>query len=100
MLLNIFLLSFFLKSLSNKLSLPKEYAWTAWLTASVELDVLKDYKLEARSDREIDEQNLVKELYVCVLCHYVHSMKGGWQQLEETADFLLLCCQKVCLNFK
>lgn len=68
-----------------------EYGWNAWLVASVQLDVIKDYKVESqnRCDSEINEQLLVRNLFCVVLCYYVHSVKGGWQQLEETVNFLL-----------
>lgn len=67
--------------------------------ASVKLDVLMNYKVEmgTHDDSEIDEQNLVKRdeqnlvksIYNLVLCHFIFSVKGGWQNLEETVNFLL-----------
>lgn len=68
--------------------------------ASVQLDVIKDYKVESRnqSDNEIHEQRLVRNLFSVVLCYYMHSVKGGWQQLEETVNILLAYFEKVCWN--
>lgn len=68
--------------------------------ASIQLDVIKDYKVESRnqSDNEITEQRLVRNLFSVVLCYYMHSVKGGWQQLEETVDFLLAHSEQVCWN--
>ncbi|XP_014501021.1 BEACH domain-containing protein B isoform X2 [Vigna radiata var. radiata] len=69
-----------------------EYGWNAWLTSSLRLDVLKDYnaKLPDKGDNEMDELHLVRNLYCLVLSHYLHSVKGGWQQMEETVNFLLM----------
>ncbi|XP_019058456.1 PREDICTED: BEACH domain-containing protein B isoform X2 [Tarenaya hassleriana] len=69
-----------------------EYGWNAWLSASVELDVIKDYKSESQNhdDMAINEQHFVRSLFCVVLCHYILSVKGGWQQLEETVNFILL----------
>lgn len=68
--------------------------------ASIQLDVIKNYKVESRnlSDNEINEQRLVRNLFSVVLCYYMHSVKGGWQQLEETVNFLLAYFEKVCWN--
>lgn len=68
--------------------------------ASVQLDVLKHYKVELQNqhNNEINEQRLVMELFCVVLCYYMHSVKGGWQQLEETVIFLLAHFEQVCLN--
>ncbi|KAH7567643.1 hypothetical protein JRO89_XS07G0111300 [Xanthoceras sorbifolium] len=78
---------------SNPLNIEAlmEYGWNAWLTASVKLDTIKGYKSESRNpgDSEINEQTYVRILFCVVLCHYMHSVKGGWQQLEETVNFLL-----------
>ncbi|KAK7353018.1 hypothetical protein VNO80_18450 [Phaseolus coccineus] len=69
-----------------------EYGWNAWLTSSLKLDVLKDYnaKLADKGDNGMDELLLVRNLYSLVLCHYLHSVKGGWQQMEETVNFLVM----------
>lgn len=57
----------------------------------MKLDVLMNYKVEigTHDDSEMDEQNLVKSIYSLVLCHFIFSVKGGWQNLEETVNFLL-----------
>ena len=59
--------------------------------------MLKDYnaKLVNQSDSGMDELLLVKNLFSLVLCHYLHSVKGGWQQLEETVNFLLMHSEDV-----
>lgn len=44
----------------------------------------------------MDELLLVRNLFSLVLCHYLHSVKGGWQQLEETVNFLLMHSKEVC----
>lgn len=69
-----------------------ENGWNAWLVASVKLDVLRNYKMKAQlhGDSELLEQNYVRTLFSVVLCHYVQFIKGGWQHLEETVNFLLM----------
>ncbi|KAH0695321.1 hypothetical protein KY285_022418 [Solanum tuberosum] len=73
-----------------------EHGWNAWLDASVKLNALKNYKLESKinDDTEMSEQNLLRSFYCVVLCHYMHSIKGGWQHLEETVNFLLVQCEQ------
>lgn len=73
-----------------------EYGWNAWLVACSRLDVLKIYKVESRqhSDSELNEISFVRNLFCVVLCYYMHSVKGGWRQLEETMNFLLLRCEQ------
>ncbi|KAJ1424747.1 WD40/YVTN repeat-like-containing domain superfamily [Sesbania bispinosa] len=68
-----------------------EYGWNAWLTSSLKLGVLKDNNanLPNQGDSGMDELLLVRNLFSLVLCHYLHSVKGGWQQLEETVNFLM-----------
>lgn len=64
----------------------------------MELDVLKNYKVvsESQSDKsEINELILVRNLYSVVLSHYLYLVKGGWHQLEETINFLLLKLEEV-----
>lgn len=69
-----------------------EHGWNAWLTSSLKLDVLKEYsgKLPDQGENGMDELLLVRNLFSLVLCHYLHSVKGGWQQMEETVNFLLM----------
>ncbi|XP_027772213.1 BEACH domain-containing protein B isoform X3 [Solanum pennellii] len=73
-----------------------EHGWNAWLDASVKLNAFKNYKLETKinDDTETSEQNLLRSFYCVVLCHYMHSIKGGWQHLEETVNFLLVQCEQ------
>ncbi|XP_073132382.1 BEACH domain-containing protein B isoform X2 [Henckelia pumila] len=68
-----------------------ENGWNSWLIASTKLDVIKDYKVKRQiyNEPEMVEQNFVKNVYILVLSYYMHSVKGGWQNLEETADFLI-----------
>lgn len=68
------------------------------MSSSLNLDVLKDYnaKLPNQGDSGMDELLLVRNLFSLVLCHYLHSVKGGWQQLEETVNFLLMHSEEVC----
>lgn len=63
----------------------------------MKLDVLRNYKLESRvyGESETNEQNFVRKLFCVVLCHYMYSVKGGWQNLEETVNFLLMHCEQV-----
>lgn len=67
----------------------------------MKLDVLVNYKVKmgTHDDSEIDEQHLVKSVYSLVLSHYILSVKGGWQNLEETVNFLLLQSEQVFLLF-
>ncbi|GJW65340.1 BEACH domain-containing protein B isoform X1 [Tanacetum coccineum] len=69
-----------------------ENGWNGWLVASSKLDVLKTYKMpsQAHNDRDLVEQGHARNLFSVVLCHYVQSVKGGWQHLEETVNFLLI----------
>ncbi|XP_042456540.1 BEACH domain-containing protein B isoform X2 [Zingiber officinale] len=73
-----------------------EYGWTSWLETSVRLDVLK-YETESNEIADglnVDELILIKNMYCIVLSHYLYSVKGGWQQLEETVNFLWLNFEK------
>ncbi|KAJ4757798.1 BEACH domain-containing protein B [Rhynchospora pubera] len=70
-----------------------EHGWSSWLEASVSLDVIKEYKPVQKDEEErpeTDEIILVRNLYSVVLTHYLYSVKGGWSQLEETINFLIL----------
>ncbi|KAJ4963542.1 hypothetical protein NE237_023481 [Protea cynaroides] len=69
-----------------------EIGWNSWLATSAKLDVLKNYKAASRDqgDNKTNEQYLVRNLFSVVLCHYMHFVKGGWQHLEETMNFLLV----------
>ncbi|KAG9440194.1 hypothetical protein H6P81_020359 [Aristolochia fimbriata] len=70
-----------------------ENGWHSWLVTSLSLDVLKNYnpvsKLHADSAKK-NGQNLIRRVFCSVLSHYICSIKGGWQQLEDTFNFLLL----------
>lgn len=64
----------------------------------MKLDVMKNYKVEMEfhDDSEMDELYFVRSLYSLVLCHYILSVKGGWHNLEETVNFLLIQTEQVC----
>lgn len=38
---------------------------------------------------------LIRNVYSIVLSHFIYSVKGGWQQLEETINYLLLQSEHV-----
>ncbi|KAI4307513.1 hypothetical protein L6164_030691 [Bauhinia variegata] len=69
-----------------------EYGWNTWLTSSLKLDVLNAYNTKSQNEGDggVNELRLVRNLFCLVLCHSVHSVKGGWQQLEDTVNFLLM----------
>ncbi|KAF9610456.1 hypothetical protein IFM89_022420 [Coptis chinensis] len=81
-----------------------EYGWNSWLAMTMNLDVIKSYKSDLRvlDDGEINERNIVRKLFCVVLSYYMHSVKGGWHQLEETVNFLLGHSEEgdnMCWNF-
>ncbi|EPS68659.1 hypothetical protein M569_06109, partial [Genlisea aurea] len=67
--------------------------WNSWLAASVKLDILKNYndKRQFSDGSEMNEKHFVINIYSFVLLHRILYVKGGWQDLEETVNFLL--CQ-------
>ncbi|WVZ78912.1 hypothetical protein U9M48_026555 [Paspalum notatum var. saurae] len=70
-----------------------EHGWNSWLETSTNLDVLKDYKSVSKGEVdnvETDELSLVRDLYSLVLSYYLRSVRGGWHQLDDTANFFLL----------
>ncbi|KAJ1260421.1 hypothetical protein BS78_10G231000 [Paspalum vaginatum] len=70
-----------------------EHGWNSWLETSTKLDVLKDYKSVSKGEVdnvETDELNLVRNLYSLVLSYYLRYVRGGWHQLDDTANFFLL----------
>ncbi|CAH9105180.1 unnamed protein product [Cuscuta epithymum] len=79
-----------------------EHGWNMWLDASLKLNALKNYKLKIHihSEYEISEQNFIRSLYCVVLFYCMHSVKGGWQHLEETVNFILLQCEQGCLSYQ
>ncbi|KAJ7958905.1 BEACH domain-containing protein [Quillaja saponaria] len=79
-----------------------EYGWNAWLTALLKLDVLKDYNVVSlnQGDSGIKELQFLRTLFSLVLCHYMHSVKGGWQHLEETINFLLMQCEQGVSSYR
>ncbi|XP_047961281.1 BEACH domain-containing protein B isoform X2 [Salvia hispanica] len=79
-----------------------ENGWNSWLSVSGKLDVLINYKVKIGTcdDSEIDEQQMVKSIYSLVLSHYVLSVKGGWQNLEETVNFLLIQSEQVGISYQ
>ncbi|CAL1372181.1 unnamed protein product [Linum trigynum] len=84
-----------LDSNSSNIEALVEHGWNAWLCFSVELDALKTYKGKSHNPvDEAPEQDLLRHLFCVVLCHYVRSVKGGWQILEDTVNFLLMHSQQ------
>ncbi|XP_057974811.1 BEACH domain-containing protein B isoform X2 [Malania oleifera] len=79
-----------------------ENGWNAWLMASMKLEVLKSYRIESQvlGESEINEQHFVRTLYSVVLCHYMHSVKGGWQHLEETVNYLIMLCEQSGIQYR
>ncbi|PUZ74193.1 hypothetical protein GQ55_1G045900 [Panicum hallii var. hallii] len=70
-----------------------EYGWSSWLETSVKLDVFRNYKSNSvakGNDLETNELILVRNMYSLVLSYCIFSVKGGWHQLEDTTNFLLL----------
>ncbi|XP_050939531.1 BEACH domain-containing protein B isoform X3 [Cucumis melo] len=78
-----------------------EYGWNAWLTASVKLAALQQYKVgPLKVGDKTNEQCMIRKLFSVVLLHCMCSVKGGWQHLEETATFLLMQSEKGQVSFK
>ncbi|KAI3896170.1 hypothetical protein MKX03_000290, partial [Papaver bracteatum] len=70
-----------------------EYGWNSWLATSVSrLDTFLKYKAESQnlSDDIMTEHHLARTLFRVVLSHYALCVKGGWHQIEETLNFLLV----------
>ncbi|CAL5040017.1 unnamed protein product [Urochloa decumbens] len=70
-----------------------EHSWNSWLEISTKLDVFKNYTTISKGeldDVESDELSLVKNLYSLVLSYYLCSVRGGWHQVDDTANFFLL----------
>ncbi|KAL8030230.1 hypothetical protein ABFX02_14G273200 [Erythranthe guttata] len=79
-----------------------ENGWHDWLVASLKLDVIKNYKMKMQigHDTDMDEQYFVRNVYSLVLSHYILSVKGGWQNLEETVNFLLVESEKAGISYQ
>ena len=76
----------------------QEYGWSSWLETSAKLDVLRNYKSNsvAKADGlETNELILVRNMFSLVLSYCIFSVKGGWHQLEDTTNFLLLKIEQV-----
>ncbi|KAF8687356.1 hypothetical protein HU200_043042 [Digitaria exilis] len=70
-----------------------EHSWNTWLETSTNLDVFKNYKSVSKGELDVvekDELNLVRNLYSLVLSYYLRAVRGGWRQLDDTANFWLL----------
>jgi hypothetical protein len=64
----------------------------------VKLDVFRNYKSiskEKDSNLETNELILTRNMYSLVLSYCLCYVKGGWHQLEDTANFLLLKIEEV-----
>lgn len=55
----------------------------------------KNVELHNHGNNKMDELLVVRNLFSLVLCHYLNSVKGGWQQLEETVNFLVMHSEEV-----
>ncbi|CAM0946806.1 unnamed protein product [Alopecurus aequalis] len=70
-----------------------EYGWSSWLETSVKLDVFRNYKSISKgkdNNLETNELILARNMYSLVLSYCLCYVKGGWHQLEDTTNFLLL----------
>lgn len=90
-----------LDSNSSNIEALMENGWNSWLMACIRLHTLKNYQMESQvhSDTEINELSYVRNLFCVVLCYYMQSVKGGWQHLEETVNFLLLLGDKGGISY-
>uniref|UniRef100_A0A7N0VH18 BEACH domain-containing protein B n=1 Tax=Kalanchoe fedtschenkoi TaxID=63787 RepID=A0A7N0VH18_KALFE len=79
-----------------------EFGWTPWLASFLKLDVIKDYSYSSQVGEagKLDEKLLVRNIFCIALSHYLCSVKGGWQHLEETINFLLMHCENMGIPYK
>lgn len=75
----------------------QEHGWNAWLAAVVRLDVFKRYEPKFLHETEADEQIILRNFFCIVLGYHMLSVRGGWQQLEETVNFLLMHLEQVSI---
>lgn len=64
----------------------------------MKLDVFRDYKSISKANDaslETNELILVRNMYSLVLSYFLCYVKGGWHQLEDTTNFLLLKIEEV-----
>lgn len=73
----------------------QEHGWNAWLAAVVRLDVFKKYEPRFLNETEPDELIILRNFFCIVLGYHIVSIRGGWQQLEETMNFLLMHMEQV-----
>ncbi|XP_031393123.1 BEACH domain-containing protein B isoform X2 [Punica granatum] len=83
-------LSDLLDTTASNIEALMEHGWNAWLAAVVQLDVFKNYETKSLDEIEANEQFFMRSLFCVVLGYHILSVKGGWQQLEETVNFLLM----------
>ncbi|PWZ18278.1 BEACH domain-containing protein B [Zea mays] len=82
-----------LDSNSSNIEALMEHSWNSWLETSTKLEVFKDYKSVSKGDPDdvkADEISLVRNLYSLVLSYYLRFVRGGWHQLDDTANYFLL----------
>ncbi|KAK4792509.1 hypothetical protein SAY86_022944 [Trapa natans] len=71
-----------------------EHGWNAWLAAVVRLAVFKRYEPKFLNETEADEQVILRNFFCIVLGYHMLSVRGGWQRLEDTVNFLLMHLQQ------
>ncbi|XP_078448149.1 binding protein [Wolffia australiana] len=82
-----------LHSKPSNIEAVMEIGWSCWLETSVELYVAQKFQSQdAVSDSEHNEkaEKLVRAVFCVILSHYILAVRGGWQRLEETVNYLLL----------
>ncbi|CAM8878100.1 unnamed protein product [Rhodiola kirilowii] len=91
-----------LDSNTSNIEALMEYGWSAWLGSFLKLDVIKDYSYSPQVDEatKLVEQLLVRNVFCTVLSHYLFSVKGGWQHLEETVNFVQMHCENMGIPYK
>ncbi|KMZ59450.1 hypothetical protein ZOSMA_68G00360, partial [Zostera marina] len=77
--------------------------WFSWLSTSVKL-VMPFLLINPEIDPEgqsvtYKNEYLIRNVYSIVLSHFIYSVKGGWQQLEETINYLLLQSEHIKNNY-
>ncbi|XP_047328635.1 BEACH domain-containing protein B isoform X2 [Impatiens glandulifera] len=84
-----------LESNPSNIEALMENGWNAWLIACTRIHAFKSYNLDAHviSDSQKSELSILRSFFCVVHSHYIHSVKGGWQQLEESVNFLLMQCK-------
>ena len=63
----------------------------------MKLDVFRNYKSISKEENNLETNELIlaRNMYSLVLSYCLCYVKGGWHQLEDTANFLLLKIEEV-----